>query len=103
MFFCIVSILNICHINSLFVPNHGPRVFVGGEVDMVSGVGYKPERWGPGMKRDYVDLRLIVTDLCVLACDKGRGGLTLVERAPGISVEDVIAATGAPVRISADA
>lgn len=46
---------------------------------------------------------LIVTDLCVLACDKGRGGLTLVERAPGISVEDVIAATGAPVRISADA
>lgn len=46
---------------------------------------------------------LIVTDLCVLACDKGRGGLTLVERAPGISVEDVIAATGAPVRISASA
>jgi len=46
---------------------------------------------------------LIVTDLCVLACDKIRGGLTLVECAPSISVENVIAATGAPVRSPAAA
>ncbi len=39
---------SISHPNSLFVPNHGPRVFVAGEVDMVSGVGYKPEALGRG-------------------------------------------------------
>ncbi|MFZ5706091.1 MAG: 3-oxoacid CoA-transferase subunit B [Pseudomonadota bacterium] len=42
---------------------------------------------------------LIVTDLCVLACDKQAGGLSLVECAPGVSVEEVVAATGAPVRL----
>ena len=38
---------------------------------------------------------LIVTDLCVLAVDKKAGGLTLVELAPGVSVEDVRGRTGA--------
>ncbi len=42
---------------------------------------------------------LIVTDLCVLACDKMKGGLTLVELAPGVTKEDVIAKTAAPVKI----
>ncbi|WP_440979551.1 3-oxoacid CoA-transferase subunit B [Sphingomonas pseudosanguinis] len=36
---------------------------------------------------------LIVTDLCVMACDKP--GLRLIELAPGVSVEDVRAKTGA--------
>jgi 3-oxoacid CoA-transferase subunit B len=44
---------------------------------------------------------LIVTDLCVLACDKVNGGLTLVECAPGVSVDDVLERTGAPVRRAA--
>ncbi|MFN3674445.1 MAG: 3-oxoacid CoA-transferase subunit B [Sphingomonas pseudosanguinis] len=35
---------------------------------------------------------LIVTDLCVMACDKP--GLRLIELAPGVSVEDVRAKTG---------
>lgn len=36
---------------------------------------------------------LIVTDLCVMACDKP--GLRLIELAPGVGVEDVRAKTGA--------
>jgi glutaconate CoA-transferase subunit B len=92
---------SINHINSLFVPNHGPRVFVAAEVDMVSGVGYKPERWGPGMKRDYVDLRLIVTDLCVLdfggADKEGGQGIRVKSLHPGVSFEQVQSATGFPV------
>src|ERR1700731_2442749 len=52
--------------NLLFVPNHGPRTFVAGEVDIVCGAGYNPARWGAGMKQDFVDLRRIVTDLCVM-------------------------------------
>jgi 3-oxoacid CoA-transferase subunit B len=38
---------------------------------------------------------LIVTDLCVLACDKKAGGLMLVELAPGVTLEEVTAKTGA--------
>ena len=88
---------SICHINSMFVPNHGPRVFVKGEVDMVSGVGYKPERWGPGMKRDFVDLRLIVTDLCVMDFGGPDHAIRVRSLHPGVSFEQVQAATGFPL------
>ncbi|MBS0543436.1 MAG: ketoacid CoA transferase, partial [Proteobacteria bacterium] len=36
---------SINHINSFFVPAHSKRVFVEGEVDMVSGCGFNPARW----------------------------------------------------------
>jgi len=42
----------------------------------------------------------IVTDMAVI--DVVGGGLTLRERAPGISVEEVVAATGAPVKVAGD-
>jgi 3-oxoacid CoA-transferase subunit B len=38
---------------------------------------------------------LIITDLCVLACDKKASGLTLVELAPGVSLDEVRTKTGA--------
>ena len=88
---------SINHINSLFVPNHGPRVFVAGEVDMVSGVGYKPERWGPGMKREYMDLRLIVTDLCVLDFGGPDHAIRVASLHPGNTFESVQAVTGFPL------
>ena len=37
---------------------------------------------------------LIVTDLCVMACD--RPGLRLIELAPGVTLDEVRAKTGAP-------
>jgi 3-oxoacid CoA-transferase subunit B len=40
----------------------------------------------------------IITDLCVL--DVTRSGLNLVELAPGVTKEEVIAKTGAPVDTS---
>lgn len=88
---------SINHINSLFVPAHNSRVFVAGEVDMVSGVGYKPERWGPGMKQDYVDLRLIVTDLCVMDFGGPDHAIRVRSLHPGVSFEQVQAATGFPL------
>jgi glutaconate CoA-transferase subunit B len=88
---------SICHANSMFVPNHGPRVFVAGEVDMVSGVGYNPQRWGPGMKPDYVDLRRIVTDLCVLDFEGPGHAIRVRSLHPGVTFEQVQAATGFPL------
>jgi 3-oxoacid CoA-transferase subunit B len=38
---------------------------------------------------------LIITDLAVFACDKRRGGLTLLEIAPGISLAELQASTAA--------
>ena len=40
---------------------------------------------------------LIITDLAVIACDKP--GFRLIELAPGISIDEVRAKTGAPVRV----
>jgi 3-oxoacid CoA-transferase subunit B len=42
-------------------------------------------------------VHMIVTDLAVLEVEAT--GLVLRERAPGVSVEDIVAATGAPVRV----
>jgi glutaconate CoA-transferase subunit B len=87
----------INHINSMFVPNHGPRVFVANEVDMVSGVGYKKERWPAGAKRDFVDLRLIVTDLCVLDFGGPDHAIQVNSLYPGVTFEQIQAATGFPL------
>jgi len=43
----------------------------------------------------------IITDLCVFDCDKAGGtGLTLVEIAPGITVDDVRKATGCDFKVA---
>jgi 3-oxoacid CoA-transferase subunit B len=38
---------------------------------------------------------LIITDLAVMACDKVKGGLTLLELAPGVTLADVESKTQA--------
>lgn len=44
---------------------------------------------------------LIVSDLAVIAVDRKVGGLTLVELAPGVTLDEVISKTGAPLDVSA--
>jgi glutaconate CoA-transferase subunit B len=88
---------SINHINSFFVPAHNARVFVAGEVDMVSGVGYKAERWAPGMKRDYADIRVVVSDLCVMDFGGPDHAARVISLHPGVTFEQVQAATGFPL------
>jgi glutaconate CoA-transferase, subunit B len=88
---------SINHVNSMFVPNHGPRVFVGGEVDMVSGVGYRKERWPAGARSDFVDLRLIVTNLCVMDFGGPDHAIRVKSLHPGVTFEQIQAATGFPL------
>jgi 3-oxoacid CoA-transferase subunit B len=46
---------------------------------------------------------LIITDLGVLDVDKRLGGLTLIELAPGVTAEELMAKTGAPVAMASSA
>ncbi|MFP5307627.1 MAG: ketoacid CoA transferase, partial [Gammaproteobacteria bacterium] len=83
-------------------PNHGPRVFVDQEVDVVCSVGYRKERWPEGMKNDYMRIHRIVTDLCVMDFGGPDHAIRVVSLHPGVSFEQVQAATGFPLLKSAD-
>jgi glutaconate CoA-transferase subunit B len=88
---------SINHLNSMFIVNHSARVFVPDEVDVVGGVGYNPDRWQPGVKRDFVDLRLIVTNLCVMDFGGPDHAIQVASLHPGVTFEEVQAATGFPL------
>ncbi|HKT75630.1 MAG TPA: 3-oxoacid CoA-transferase subunit B [Sphingobium sp.] len=46
---------------------------------------------------------LIITDLAVIAVDRKAGGLTLLELAPGVTQDEVVEKTGAPLALPAAA
>jgi len=87
----------INHANSMFVPTHSTRVFVGGEVDMVGGVGYNRARWPSGRKPAGLDLRITVTDLAVLDCEGPHHQIRVASLHPGIAFEQVQENTGFPL------
>lgn len=93
---------SINHINSLFVPSHSRRVFVEGEVDMVSGVGFKPERWDDGVRRDLMDIRIVVTDLCVMDFDGPGRSVRVRSLHPGVGFAEVQEKTGFPLVAAPD-
>jgi glutaconate CoA-transferase, subunit B len=84
----------IYHPNSFFFPSHTARVFVAGEVDMVSGVGYNPAKRIPGGNFSAVDLRKIVTNLCVMDFGGPDHAIRVTSLHPGVSFAEVQEATG---------
>lgn len=81
------------HPTSYWVPAHSPRVFVE-QVDMVCGVGFeRAEEAGPAATR-YHDLRFVVTNLAVLDFQSPDRRLRLRSVHPGVTVSEVIEATG---------
>lgn len=85
---------SISHKNSMFVPNHTPRVFVADEVDVVGGVGYNPRRWPEGASAAHLDLRLIVTDLCVMDFEGPQHAIRVRSLHPCVTLAQVREATG---------
>ncbi|BEL08313.1 CoA-transferase [Actinoplanes sichuanensis] len=72
------------HPVSYWVPRHSPRVFVE-HVDMVSGVGHD---------RGAHEIRLVVTNLAVLDFATPDRSMRLRSVHPGVTVDEVVAATG---------
>lgn len=93
---------SISHPNSFFVPGHSSRVFIEGECDFVSSIGYNPERLPKGHSLDDVDIRLIITDLCVMDFGGANHSVRLRSLHPGINLEQVIENTGFPVEVPAE-
>ncbi len=93
---------SINHANSFFVPGHNKKVFVEGECDMVASIGYNPERLPKGYTQDDVDIRWILTDLCILEFRGPNKQCSIRSLHPGVTVEDVVENTGFPLHIPAN-
>jgi len=86
---------------SYWVPKHGPRVFVE-QVDVVSGVGpTRAKAAGPAASR-YNDIHRIVTNLGVLDVQGPGDTVRLISIHPGVTVDDVQAATGFDLAVADD-
>jgi len=91
-----------CHARSTFVVlKQSPRSFVA-QLDFRSSAGFL----GGGDERAILGVagagpRVVITDLGVLKPDAETRELTLVARYAGIDVEQIVAATGWPLRVAA--
>ena len=84
----------VSNANSMFIPNHGKRTLVAGEVDMVGGVGYNPARWPGGAKPRFLDLRRIISNLAVMDFQGPNNQVRVISLHPGVSFKEVQDNTG---------
>lgn len=91
---------SICHANSFFVPKHSKRVFVEGECDVVCSIGYNPERLPRGYTFDDIDIRQVITDLCVMDFAGPGHQARVVSLHPGVTLDEVLDNTGFDLAVS---
>ena len=78
---------------SYWVPQHGPRVFVE-HVDVVTGIGYdRAASLGPTASR-FHEIRRVVSNLGVFDFETDDHRMRLRSVHPGVSVDEVVEATG---------
>ncbi len=85
---------------SYFIPNHSARVFVP-KVDVVTGVGYDRAA-ALGAAGRFHRLRHVVTNLGVLDFESPDHRLRLRSVHPGVTVDDIVAATGFELVVPSD-
>lgn len=86
---------------SYWVPKHSPRVFVE-KVDVVSGVGPKAAREAGPAAAKYNDIHRIVTNLAVLDVRGPDDTVRLLSVHPGVSVDEVVEATGFDLHVDGE-
>jgi acyl CoA:acetate/3-ketoacid CoA transferase beta subunit len=92
---------SVNHPTSYWVPDHSARTFVD-HVDVVSGVGYaRAAMAGAGATR-FHDVRLVVSNLGVFDFETPGRTMRLRSYHPGVTVDDVVAATGFELTIPDD-
>jgi len=89
------------HTTSYWIPNHSRRVFVE-KVDVVSGVGYDRAGKLGDFVRAHHEIRRVVTNLAVLDFATPEHRMRLASVHPGVTVDDVVAATGFDLVIDGD-
>jgi acyl CoA:acetate/3-ketoacid CoA transferase beta subunit len=89
------------HTTSYWVPNHSTRSFVD-QVDVVSGVGYeRAEAAGPAATR-FHEIRRVVSNLGVFDFETPDHRMGLRSVHPGVSVAEVVEATGFELVVPAE-
>lgn len=81
------------HPTSYWVARHGPRSFVAA-VDMVSGVGYDRAASAGASASRFHEVRRVVSDLGVFDFATPDHRMRLASVHPGVTVDQVVAATG---------
>jgi acyl CoA:acetate/3-ketoacid CoA transferase beta subunit len=77
---------------SYWVPNHSPKVFVE-KVDTVTGIGWDRAA-ALGIAARFVDIRRVVSNLAVFDFETPDRRMRLRSVHPGVTVDEVLAATG---------
>jgi glutaconate CoA-transferase subunit B len=70
---------------------------------MVSSAGYNPAKRVAGGNYTSIDLRRIVTNLCVMDFGGPDHAIRVISLHPGVTFDEVQAATGFPLLLAADA
>jgi acyl CoA:acetate/3-ketoacid CoA transferase beta subunit len=86
---------------SYWVPKHSPRVFVQ-HVDVVSGVGPARAKAAGTAASAYNDIHRIVTNLAVLDVGGTGDTLRLLSVHPGVTVDEVLDASGCAIEVPGD-
>jgi acyl CoA:acetate/3-ketoacid CoA transferase beta subunit len=85
---------------SYFIPNHTARVFVP-QVDVVTGVGYDRAA-ALGAAGRYHRIHRVVTNLGVLDFETPDHSMRLHSVHPGVTADEIVAATGFELTVPAD-
>lgn len=91
----------ISHTTSYWVPSHTPKVFVP-EVDIVTGIGYDRARALGEQGSRFHEIRFVVSNLAVLDFTGPENSMRLRSVHPGVTVDDVVAATGFELAIDGE-
>lgn len=91
----------ISHTTSYWVPSHGPKVFVEA-VDIVTGIGYDRAAALGDDEGRFHEIRFVVSNLGVFDFTGPDNSMHLRSVHPGVTVDDVVAATGFELAIDDD-